>query len=259
MFRLRGDTTITKSVVMSGWEDAAHISKEDAASLAASYLPYEREARTRGIPSIGSGAIYPVPESDLLCDPFELPEWYEYAYALDVGWRRTAALWGARDPETDILYLWSEYYRGEAEPPIHAEAIRSRGEWIPGVIDPAARGRSQHDGQRLRQVYTDLGLTLSDADNAVTAGIYETWTRMSTGRLKIFSTLQNLRNELRIYRRNEKGEIVKENDHLCDCLRYLCMSGVKVAAQTPIRALAGRRAKHEFESNPLERMYQVQR
>lgn len=53
---------------------------------------------------------------------------------------------------------------------------------------------------------------------------------MSTGKIKIFSTLSNFLDEYRIYRRDENGRVVKENDHLMDCFRYLVMSGRDIAA-----------------------------
>jgi hypothetical protein len=49
---------------------------------------------------------------------------------------------------------------------------------------------------------------------------------MVSGRLKVFTTLTNYRSEVRLYRRDEKGKIVKERDHLMDCKRYLIMSGM---------------------------------
>src|SRR5262249_19300709 len=110
---------------------------------------------------------------------------------------------------------------GEAEPVVHAEAIKSRGAWIKGAIDPAARGRGQIDGRCLIEMYKDLGLQLTEADNAVESGIYEVLMRMQSGRLKIFNTLQNFLGEFRLYRRDEKGRVVKDRDHLCDSLRYL--------------------------------------
>ena len=81
--------------------------------------------------------------------------------------------------------------------------------------------------------YRALGLNLTIANNAVEAGIYEVWSRLSSGRLKVFKTLQNLLAEFRIYRRDEKGKVVKSNDHLMDCARYLCMNGISVAAMRP--------------------------
>jgi len=172
-------------------------------------------------------------EEEIVCAPFEIPDHWPRVYALDVGWKRTAALWGALDRDTDTVYLYSEYYRGQAEPAIHAEAIKQRGRWIPGVVDPASRGRSQVDGDQLYRLYINMNLDLALANNAIESGIYETWQRMSTGRLKVFNTLQNWLMEYRIYRRDEKGKIVKENDHLMDATRYLVMSGINIAITEP--------------------------
>lgn len=225
---------MSKYVTFATWDDVPHLSDEDKAALSSSYLPHERDARTKGVPSLGAGAIYPVPEGDVVCEPFEMPAWYRHAYALDVGWNRTAALWGALDPETDVLYLYDEYYRAQAEPAVHAAAIRSRGTWIPGVIDPASRGRGQKDGEQLLWLYRQNGLELlSEADNAIHAGLSDVWQRLSTGRIKVFRHLQAFLGEYRIYRRDDKGNIVKENDHIMDCMRYLVRSGIARAVQKP--------------------------
>lgn len=228
---------MSRICIQATWEDAPHLTAEQKERLYASIPAYQRDARTKGIPQLGSGAIYPIPESEIIIDPFDLkmiPKFWPRCYALDVGWNRTAAIWGAWDQEADIVYLYSEYYRGQAEPAVHAQAIRARGSWIPGVIDPAARGRSQDDGKALAEQYIDLGLSLAFADNTVEAGIYEVWSRLSSGRLKVFSTLQNWRAEYRLYRRDEKGKIVKSNDHLMDASRYLIMTGLQVAEREPV-------------------------
>ena len=136
-----------------------------------------------------------------------------------------AALHAAYDEETAVWYLYREYYRGEAEPSVHAKGIRGAGAWIRGVIDPAARGRSQVDGRVLLEMYRDLGLKLHVASNAVQTGLDAVYDALSSGGIKIFRTLSNLRAELRLYHRDEKGRVVKERDHLVDCLRYLMLSG----------------------------------
>ena len=214
---------MSRYVVQAGWKDVPHLTEADIADLTKSISPHQREARMNGTPSLGAGAIYPVPEEDVVVDPFEIPAYWPRLYGLDVGWNRTAAVWGAHDRESDTVYLYSEHYRGQAEPPVHAKAIRMRGEWIPGVIDTAARGRSQADGRSLWHLYEDEGLILHNANKAVEAGLMEALDRLSSGRLKIFSTLQNLLAEFRIYRRDEKGRVVKQNDHLMDAMRYLCL------------------------------------
>ena len=130
----------SRFVVMAGWDDVPHLTEQMKAEESAGIPPHEADARKKGIASLGSGAIYPVPESEILCDPFVIPDWMPQSYALDVGWKRIAALWQAWDRDNDVVYLYGEHYRGQAEPAVHAAAIKARGVWIPGVIDPAARG-----------------------------------------------------------------------------------------------------------------------
>jgi len=48
------------------------------------------------------------------------------------------------------LYLYSEYL-GEADPAIHAAAIRGRADWIPGVVDAEANERNEFDDHQLFQ------------------------------------------------------------------------------------------------------------
>jgi phage terminase large subunit-like protein len=223
----------SKAVIMAAWTDVPHLTPEIQAELLASIPPFQRDARSKGIPQLGSGAIYPVPESEFLVNDFPIPDHWPRAYGMDVGWNRTAAAFGALNRDTDTLYLFSEHYRGQAEPAVHAAGIRARDLWIPGVIDPASRGRAQTDGVQLLQMYRDLGLDLDMADNSVEAGIYQLWMRLSTGRLKVFRSMVNFLQEFRLYRRDEKGRIVKQNDHLMDATRYLVMSGIARAKTKP--------------------------
>lgn len=203
------------------WDDVPHLSEQQKADLLRDLPPYQRDARSKGVPQLGSGAIYPVPESDITCEPFDVPLHWPRGYGLDVGWNRTAGIFGAHDRDSDVLYLYSEHYRGQAEPAVHAEAIKARGAWMRGTIDPASRGRGQRDGQQLFQNYIDLGLQLIPAKNGVEAGLMEVLDRLSSGRLKVFKTLQSWLGEYRLYRRDERGQIVKKNDHLMDASRYL--------------------------------------
>lgn len=220
-------------LTMCDWSQVPHLSESVKEDLLAAYPPYQRDARSKGIPSLGSGAIYQVSESDYVVPDFEMPPHWPRAYGYDVGWRKSAGVWGCLNRDTDCLYVYSEHYRGEAEPVIHAAAIKARGAWIRGAIDPAARGRGQIDGRNLLQMYRDLGLELTEADNSVETGIYQTLMRLTTGRLKIFRSCANLLAEMRLYRRDEKGRLVKENDHLCDALRYLVMELLNICRTQP--------------------------
>lgn len=230
---------MSRYVVQAGWDHAPHLTEEAKKEIAAGLLPHVREARMNGVPSLGSGAIYPVAEADIVCEPFKIPAYYDRAYGLDVGWNKTAAIWGAWDRDNDVIYAYSEHYRGGVEPAVHAAAINARGKWIKGTIDPASRGRSQVDGRRLIDQYNKQALNLVFAENAVEAGLQEVYQRLSTGRLKIFSTLQNTLSEYRIYRRDDKGRIVKQNDHLMDALRYLVMMMHVIAGKPTVQRQRG--------------------
>ena len=214
-----------KFFVQATWDDVPHLDAAAKQNLLASIPPYQREARSKGVPQLGAGAIYQIPESDIVVPDFEIPDHYPRAYGLDVGWKKTAAVWGARDNETGVIYLYSEHYQGLQQPSLHADAIKARGKWIPGVIDPAAQGRTQTDGIQLIQLYRDCGLNLQPAINAVESGLYDCWQLMSSGKLKVFASLGNWLQEFRLYQRDTDGKVVKANDHLMDAFRYLVTSG----------------------------------
>lgn len=220
------DTARTvKYYVQAGWNDVPHLDEKGKSDMAAGMPPHQARARMHGEPSLGSGAIYPISEDDVLCRTFHIPDDWMRSYALDVGWNRTAVLWQARNPANGNIVLYDEHYQGQGEPASHAAAIRARGEWIKGVIDPAARGRSQIDGRQLLKMYTDLGLDLAAADNSLEAGIQQVWQALVSGRLKAMAHLQQWRREFGRYHRDDKGKIPSQDDHLMDTMRYGWMSG----------------------------------
>jgi hypothetical protein len=152
-----------------------------------------------------------------------------------VGWRETAAIWLAWDLENSIAIAYDEYFRGQAEPAVHAAGIKAKGEWIKGACDPAAAGANQIDGRCLFDVYAELGLNLTPADNAVTAGTTKVWNLLSTGQLKINRRLVHLLRQMKVYRRDEKGVIVKRDDHGPDALRYDAMTGPSIRSTPPAK------------------------
>lgn len=220
-----------KFVVNVSWEEVPHMNEEQKRTTLASYSAHERDARSKGLPSLGAGAVYPYPEDNLLVEPFKIPAWWPRAYGLDPGWNCTAAVWGALDPDTGIVYLYSEHYLGESNPIIHASAIKERDytdsnreAWMPGACDPA--GRNGSDGERIYLLYRDNeGLNLQKADKSVEAGIFKCGQMMETGQLKVFNTLHYWLTEFRGYARDEEKRIVKKKDHLMDAMRYLLING----------------------------------
>lgn len=222
------ETINPRACVQIGWDDAPWLDEQTKKDLLASVPPHLRQAVVNGTPSLGTGAVYPIPLDDVVLKPHEvgeIPAYYRRVYAVDVGWNRTAACFLAHNPDDDVVYVFSEYYGTKQEPEIHAARInRIANNWIPGVIDPSANQRSKVSGQQLIRIYNKLGLKLRPADNAVDAGISEVWSRLASGRLKFYPNTPNLQNEYLLYKFDEHGDIVKEHDHLMDCLRYAVMA-----------------------------------
>jgi predicted phage terminase large subunit-like protein len=214
---------------MTGFPYAAHDDQVDALTQALH--------RLQGV----SRVIYTAAESDIACDSIDIKNWPR-VFAMDARPTETAALWAALDPQTQTVYVYSEYYQSHGEAAVHAQGIRSRGKWIPGLLDPMANGRSQSDGFHLLGLYQDSGLDLDSVPDCEQSGVCEVQQRIRSGRLKVFRTLENFFREYRLYRRDAQGRIVRQNDLLMNCLRYICVAGVDRMRREPKRSPAGFRS-----------------
>ena len=119
-------------VVFMGIYDAEHYTREQADAILASYPDHEREARAYGKPVLGSGAVFPVPESSIIVPPFNIPDSWPRICGLDLGWDHpTAASWLAHNLDADIIYVYDVYAAKQQPVSVHASAIKGRGSWIP--------------------------------------------------------------------------------------------------------------------------------
>lgn len=230
-------------LVNVGWDDVPHLSQDEKERMLAKLLPHMREAKIKGIPAVGSGAIYPIPDEDIIIDPIQLPDYFEFAYGMDTSWQGKAVIWGAYDSESDIWYIYDEFQGSEMTTGAMASIINQKryGGWIEGVIDPAATKQYNEDaGRNLFESYRRLGLRLHLANNSFEYGIFEVLNRMQSGKIKFFSNCQKLIQQKHFYRRDEKGRIVNPHAyHLLDALRYLVVSGHQ-ASQAPLQLMKQR-------------------
>lgn len=213
-------------------DDADHIPPEEKLRLLKSYSPHEREARTKGIPSLGSGLIYPILESELVYSPREIPDYWPRCYGMDFGWHNTAAVFLARDPDTLITYIYGEYLAGQLTPQQHANHLLKMGaDWMIGAYDGAGESATQDDGENLVELYRRAGITnwVPADKRSVGKGIFTVLQLMETGMLKISSSCTKTLTELRMYARDENGKVIKGNDHLMDAMRYAVVSGLPIA------------------------------
>jgi phage terminase large subunit-like protein len=212
-------------------DDAPHLSEETKQHLSSAYDPSERLARTTGVPSLGSGLIYPILEQKLVCDPFDIPDYWPRCFGMDFGWHNTAAIFAAHDQDNDVVYLYAEYKDGHLTPQHHAAHIMKLGaNWMPGAYDYAGENAGQAYGENVVELYQKEGIrNWIRADKKVSEGIYKVLQRMESDKLKIFSTLRKTLAELRMYIRDDNGKVKKGDDHLMDSLRYLIMSSLPAA------------------------------
>lgn len=228
----RSDTNMTI-------EDAEHIPAEERARIIASFAPHEREARARGIPTLGSGRIYPVAEEMIKVTPFALPAHWARIAAIDFGWDHpTAISWMAWDRDADVIYVYDCYRVREQTPNVHAAALRARGAWIPVMWPHDGLQHDKQSGSQLADTYRKHGAnlhqeraTFEDGSIGVEAGVMKILDRMQRGQFKVFSHLEDWFEEFRLYHRKD-GKIVKEFDDLMDSSRYGIM-GLRHAITEP--------------------------
>lgn len=224
-----------KYVINVEWTDQIpHLPVEKQEELLQSYSPHERDARAKGIPQLGSGAIYPILEDDIICDTFEIPPNWKRVMGIDVSPTRTAIVWAAISPADGTVYLYSEYYAEKLEhPAMIKDAIHSRGPWVPGCIDPASdKLIAPGDGRTFLAYFAEQGINLVVPTKSLTgveAGLYKTRTMLESGMLKVFNTMSKWREEYRLYRRDEYGKILKKKDDLMDATRYIMVIGLDIA------------------------------
>ena len=203
------------------WDDVPHLDEEEKADLMRRMPPYQRDARTRGIPQLGSGAIYPFPVRELkIPDISPLPDHWVRGFALDAQPLWKSSVHCAFNREAQTWYVYSNFKREQATPADHSAYLRKLGTWIPGVGDAAAMVRDAEREQYI-DVYREFGIDLVLAEKSVEAGIQDVYMLLAEGRLKVFASCLEFFDEFETYQRDEKGRVIKRNDHLMDCLRYL--------------------------------------
>lgn len=219
-----------RSVTYMTIDDVGHLSAEDKERIISSYPPHELEARTNGIPMLGSGRIFPVTEESISIQGFTIqPHWPRIA-GIDFGWDHpTAAVWVTWDRDSDTVYIYDTYRAKEVTPVIVASAARKRGDWIPVAWPHDGLQHYKGSGKQLAQQYRDEGVnflrnnaTFDDGTNGVEAGLMLMLDRMQTGRLKVAAHLSDWWEEFRMYHRQD-GKVIKERDDLMAATRYAIM------------------------------------
>jgi phage terminase large subunit-like protein len=212
-------------------DDVDHYSAEEKAKIAASYAAHEREARTKGIPTLGSGRIFPVADEMLAIEQREFPGHWPRIGGMDFGWDHPfAAIELVWDRDTDTVYVGKCYRIREATPVIHAAALKLWGKEIPWAWPRDGRRETlEGAGKPLADQYSKQGLDMlfdhaqfEDGSVSVEAGLQDKLIRMESGRFKVFKHLNDWFDEFRLYHRKD-GKVHKEGDDLMSATRYAVM------------------------------------
>ena len=208
------------------WNDAPHITDETKRQLLAAIPEYQRDMRSKGIPVLGEGMVFPISEEAIMVEPFEIPPHYKKLCAVDFGITHpTTCVWTAYDADTDTIYVYDIYKKEGEIPAIHSAVIKSRGKSIPCIYPHDGDNTEKGSGKTLAEMYMENGVlmigkfTNPDGSNYVEPGLMEMLERFRTGRLRVFKNLVPWFEEFRRYHR-KKGKIHKEFDDLMDATRY---------------------------------------
>jgi len=221
---------VSRNVTQMTIDDAEHYTPEQRQAIIDSYPAHEREARVKGIPSMGSGRVFPIPEEDILCEPFQIPIDWVQIIGIDFGWDHPfAAIHCAWDRDADIFYVCKEFAARETTPIFHAASIKPWGDWIPIAWPHDGLQHDKQSGVTLAEAYRAQGLnmmmeraTFADGSNGVEAGVMEMLDRMQTGRWKVFRTCGGWLQEFRLYHRID-GLIEAIRDDRISASRYAYM------------------------------------
>lgn len=222
-------TSPDRHLTMMTIDDAMHISAEQRAKIIASYKPHEREARTRGVPQLGSGAIITVPESTWVTPAFSVPPFWPGMIGIDLGFDHPfgAALL-RHDRDSDVVYVTHAFQATQQTVMQHAAAIKPWG-LFPVAWPHDAASHDRASGDPMAALYRRQGLNMlhehathPDGGYSLEASIADLIDRMESGRFRVFDHLNDLREEFRMWHRKE-GKVVKEHDDVISAVRYALM------------------------------------
>jgi len=227
------------SIRTATWDDAPHIADETKVTMLAQYPDYQKDMRSKGVPLMGAGLIYQHDEKKITCDPFEIPAHWYLINGMDFGWDHPQGhIQLAWDMGADIFYVIHGYKEREKQPFEAWEVVKSWSEGVPTAWPADGLQTEKGSARQQKDYYEGAGFDMMDdhatweeGGNGVEAGLMELNNLMKTGRLKVFSNLRDVLEEIRQYHRhNKKGEdgtvrsvIVKTLDDLLDSIRYAYM------------------------------------
>ena len=239
-----------QALLTATWDDAPHLSEDEKEQRLSAFPQHEREMRSKGVPLMGAGLIFPFADQDMVVPPFKIPEHWAQIVGIDFGFNHPfAAVKLAWDRDSDTVYLTAEYRQKGTVPTTHADVIKKWGEWIPVAWPHDGLNTEKSTGDELRQEYQKAGLNMlpdkatnapdfsigqkeGEGGNSREKSVLDMFSRMESGKFKIFATCPLWLQEKSMYHRDEKAKIVDLMDDLISASRYAHMMLRKATVRT---------------------------
>lgn len=237
------------SLITATWDDAPHMTPEKRNQKLMQYPVHEREMRSKGVPMVGTGLVWPVIEDQISIAPFDIPRHWAKIVGFDIGYDHPAAIvWVAIDRDKDACYVYDVFKQSKTLMPVLSSTIKSRGSWIPVMWPHDGMKNDPKSGKPFADWYRNDGVNMhrdcfsnppspgqkeGQGGNGVEVGLIEILTMMETGRFKVFSHLKDWFDEWRMYHRKD-GQVIKLMDDVMSATRYAVMMR-RHATTEPVR------------------------
>lgn len=238
-FRTGGDGVWMETAT---WDDAPHLNPDERNRLAGSYPDHEREARMRGVPMMGEGRVFTIPEDQIRCSPFEIPPHFARLKGIDFGIDHPAAVVEiAWDRDKDIIYLTRAWKKQNADADEHCEAINHPDPWVPVAWPHDGANREKGSGKVLKDYYLAKQVRLLGVSARYSKDkggsqpkepiVLEIQDRCMSGGFKVFSGCTAFFDEYRNYHRKD-GKLIDRKDDVLKALFYAVMMKRYAAAKS---------------------------
>ena len=151
-----------QALIGATWDDAPHMTPETIAQKLASLPPMEREMRSKGVPAMGSGLIFPIPDEDIWIEPFKIPNHFSQVIGCDFGWDHPfAAILMAHDRELDKVYITDCFRESKMTIPVASDRLKAMGgHQIPVVWPHDGMVHDKQSGKPLATLYREKGIAM---------------------------------------------------------------------------------------------------
>lgn len=258
-FQSGGDGIYLKG---ASWDDAPHLDEAAKKRLSASYRDHERDARTKGIPMMGEGGVFPVSDEKIKVDPFKIPDHWARLKGCDFGIDHPAAgVEIAWDRDQDVIYVIDCYKAKNETTAYHAAWFNKSNRMIPVSWPHDGMNREKTGGKTIAMHYRDAGVNMlsksaryprAPGEETDKGGSQPIWPiideikeRMQTDRFKVFANLRIWFEEKNSYHIKNglivslRDDVLKSTFYAVMMRRYACpMSSFVARSRAPQRPIA---------------------